>query len=202
MNPLFIFLLVFFLLLILVIFLQWKYELMLDASMAYPKPYSFARAQMVWWTFIVLSVFISIVITSGKMPTLNTSTLVLLGLGALTMGIARLIDISDRQKLIADNNVRGKSPALLSVDQPSQGFMLDILSDNSGVSIHRLQAVMFNLVFGIWFIYKSFLTLKGINTLSLQSVVNSVMPVISDNNLILLSLSAGTYVALKTTENK
>jgi len=33
-------------------------------------------------------------------------------------------------------------------------------------------------------------------------MINGIIPVITNNNLILLGLSAGTYVALKTTENK
>lgn len=201
MNTQIIFAIVLVFLIILVIFLQLKYGLLKDTSVVTPKPYSYARVQLVWWTFIVLSVFISVILSSGQIPDLNKSTLILLGLGALTTGVARIIDISDIQKPVP-SNIMKTSPPMLSINQPSQGFILDILSDNNGVSIHRLQAVIFNFVFGLWFIYKSITVLKTIGMSSSETVVNNVIPVISDNNLILLALSAGTYAALKTTENK
>lgn len=144
-------------LLVLIIFLQIKYSFISDDSTATIKPYSFTRVQLVWWTFIILAIIISIVIASGQIPTLDNSTLILLGIGSLTTASARIIDISDKQ-----NN----AGAVLNVNQTSQGFLLDILSDNNGVSIHRLQAFVFNLLFGLWFIYKSY---KGINCAALTT---------------------------------
>jgi hypothetical protein len=100
---------------------------------------------------------------------------------------ARMIDISDE-----------KNPNILfrSQDLGSDNFFLDILSDENGVSIHRFQSVIFNLVFGIWFI------LKVIHNIDSIADPSAVMPVLTDNNLILIGLSSGTYAALKATENK
>jgi ABC-type thiamin/hydroxymethylpyrimidine transport system permease subunit len=74
--------------------------------------------------------------------------------------------------------------------------------------MHRFQTVAFNLAFGVWFI-SAVLTrlptcpvLAGISSESAQACYNTIMPQITPNNLILLGLSAGTYAALKTTENK
>jgi len=166
---------------------------------------------LLWWTFIVLAVFISIIMASGQIPTFNPSTLKLLGIGVLTTAAARIIDISDDEKFKTDvaaaatQALQGNAapiPTTLSRDQKSQGFWLDILSDKSGVSIHRLQAFIFNLVFGGWFIYKSIVSITAASTKTLATNIDKIIPDIKDNNLILLGISAGTYVALKIGENK
>jgi uncharacterized protein YneF (UPF0154 family) len=61
-----------------------------------------------------------------------------------------------------------------------------------------LQTVIFNLVIGLWFIHQMLNNLATVPPLDL----NSILPVIEPNNLILLGLSSGTYAAMKTTENK
>ncbi|MCW3126623.1 MAG: hypothetical protein JWO03_2281 [Bacteroidetes bacterium] len=177
--------------------LQLKWHFISDNSTAVPRPYSFARVQLVWWTFIVFAAFITILIATGEIPTFNESTLILLGIGILTTGTATLIDISDSKAAATTASMRN-----LNVNQASEGFLLDILSDKDGISIHRLQAFIFNLLFGGWFIYKCILGLHGLGVGCCMSDINAVMPVITPNNLILLGLSSGAYVALKTAENK
>lgn len=70
----------------------------------------------------------------------------------------------------------------------SRSFLKDILSDGNNVSIHRVQAFVFNLVFGIAF-------LKTV-------IVDYSMPDFDSTQLLLLGLSNGTYAFMKTTENK
>ena len=69
------------------------------------------------------------------------------------------------------------------------------MSDEVNVNMHRFQTVIFNAVFGIWFV-------NSVLTSFLTANVDMIMPVITMNNLILLGLSSATYAALKTTENK
>lgn len=211
MDARLIYLFVFILLFVLAYILQKKFSIICDTSIQTPKTYSYSRLQLLWWTFIVFASFITITLASGQIPTFDSSTIILLGIGAATTATARITDISDRNKYDADMakaltaQAKGESatmPELLNKDFKSEGFWLDILSDKNGVSIHRLQALVFNLVFGLWFIYQSVLHLKGINAQTPVSVLNNIIPVIGENNLILLGLSAGTYAALKTTENK
>lgn len=225
MDPRLIYLFVFAVMLFGAVFLQKKYCFICDSTNAVkPKPYSYARLQLVWWTFIVLIAFIAIALTSGEIPSLSYSTLKLLGIGILTTATARLIDISDEANVNQANQANSTNPSsptnpsnpadqttqttpinttnTLSKDMASQGFFLDVLSDKNGISIHRLQAFIFNLVFGVWFIYRCVVNIKPINTDSTADAINAVMPVISDSNLILLGLSAGAYAALKSTENK
>jgi hypothetical protein len=155
--------------------------------------------QLAWWTLVVLPSIISILLARNVMPTLDSSTLVLLGIAAGTTVTARLIDISDR----ASAGTR-----LLSQDFKGENFLLDILSDKNGVSVHRLQSVVINIIFGVWFIDQVLRHLSGLNpclpgeTDCIRHPLDYIMPVITTNNLILLGLSSGTYAALKTTENK
>ena len=157
-----------------------------DVSSASIHPYSFSRVQLSWWTLIVLSSFISILITKQNIPTFNPSTLILLGISSGTTAIATLIDLSDRSN----------TSLQLSQNEKGQNFFLDILSDKNGINIHRFQAVVFNIVFGIWFIKEVLAKLPN------SKEINYIIPLISNNNLILLGLSSGTYAALKSTENK
>lgn len=69
----------------------------------------------------------------------------------------------------------------------SGNFFEDILSDSSGVNIHRVQALVFNLVFGIAFV-------KTV-------IVDYSMPEFSELQLGLLGLSNGTYAFVKNSEN-
>lgn len=166
------------------------------------QPYSWARVQLAWWTIIVISSFIAILWSRGIAPTLNSSTVILIGISAATTATARVIDISDQEKFVWRHQ-----------DNFGKNFFLDILSDQNGVSVHRFQTIVFNAVFGIWFIHAVLNNLINYDcslytedaqllTLCLKNKVNYIMPPISDNNLILLGLSSATYAALKVTENK
>jgi hypothetical protein len=155
-----------------------------DISTANRRPYSWSRVQLAWWTVIVLASFIAIMIKYHNAPQLNQSTLILLGISGTTIAAARVIDVND----LSNTAVRHQ-------DENGSNFLFDILSDQDGVSIHRFQTVIFNFVFGIWFIVYVILHLT-------TSSIDCIMPVIEQNNLILLGLSSATYAFLKTTENK
>ena len=149
------------------------------------QPYSWSRVQLAWWTVIILSSFVAILIEQNVAPTLRTSTVILLGISAATTAAARVIDVSDQQDLIRRHQ-----------DDFGKNFFLDILSDQTGVSVSRFQTVVFNFVFGAWFIA------SVVKSLHAGTGANDVMPNIENNNLILLGLSTATYAALKVTENK
>lgn len=169
-----------------VVIFDIKYAMLKDMSDAERKPHSFARVQLAWWSVIILASFIAIMAEKG-IPTLGTSTLILLGISAGTTAAARIIDLSD----IANPKIS------MCQNENAQNFVLDILSDEKGVSIHRFQTVVFNLAFGVWFV------VEVLRNLADKAVIaDAVMPQITPNNLILLGLSAGTYAALKATENK
>ena len=122
----------------------------------------------------------------GTAPTLDMSTVILLGISAATTATAKAIDISDAEK---DERIRNQ-------DGFGKNFFIDILSDGTGVSVHRFQTVVFNAVFGIWFI-AAFL-----HNLLNNAAIDSIIPPVANNNLILLGVSSATYAALKVTENQ
>lgn len=188
MDPLFFFWAVFAVLVSFVIYFDVTNSMLKDMSTQDKgdRPYSLARVQLAWWSVIVLSSFAAIVFTKG-IPVLHDSTLKLLGISLLTTGAARLSDVSDKNK---------KKIKTLSQDSKSEGFWADILSDAQGVSIYRFQTVVFNLVFGVWFV------LCVLYNLNSEPKVDWIMPDIKGNDLILLGLSSGAYAGLKTTENK
>jgi hypothetical protein len=183
MSPQLLFWIFFLVLVLLVVYFDIKYNMLKDVSTASKKPYSFSRVQLAWWSVIILASFMTIIAKRG-IPDLDGSTLIILGISAITTGSARIIDISDQK-----NDVR------MIQNQDRENFILDVLSDSNGVSIHRFQSLVFNTTFGIWFISQVLHNLP-------VNPVNEIIPVLSQNNLILLGLSSGAYVALKTTENK
>jgi hypothetical protein len=184
----------FFTLFIVFFWLDAKYSLLRNKSTAKKKSFSYGRVQLSWWTLIIVTSFISIFISKGNLPILDGSLIILLGITSATTAAASLIDTSDHS-----NNPN----TTLIQDEESEGFFLDILSDANGVSIHRLQALLFNVTIGSWVIYS---VLKGLQTCVPTALnitcINSIIPVIDTNKLLLLGVSAATYAGLKTNENK
>ena len=182
-----------------------KFNMLRDLSKASPRPYSFSRVQLAWWSVIIITSFTSIMLQTGHAPNLHSSTLVLLGISAGTTAVARVIDLADQQNSLVFRHQ----------DLKTTNFFLDLLSDQNGVSIQRFQALIFNAVFGIWFIASVLGNLgdpnycltdfaKGDPNLA-QCLLHStdfLIPIVTENNLILLGLSSATYAALKITENK
>lgn len=197
---------------VIIFFLDRRFGTLRDISSSNPPPYSWARVQLAWWTVIILSSVIAIVwkdmqvAPPGNLPNLHYSTLVLLGISAATTTVARAIDVSD---------MTGSTIAARHQNLPAENFLTDIMSEQNSISIHRLQTVIFNAVFGIWFIgsvvynlvtgHDPCAGLAAGTQAALdckQTPLDYIMPVISDNNLILIGLSSATYAAMKTTENK
>ena len=182
-----------------------KFNMLRDLSKASPRPYSWSRVQLAWWSVIIITAFTSIMLQTGHAPNLHSSTLVLLGISAGTTAVARVIDLADQQNSLVFRHQ----------DLKTSNFFLDLLSDQNGVSIQRFQALIFNVVFGIWFIASVLGNLgdpnycltdfaKGDPNLA-QCLLHStdfLIPIVTENNLILLGLSSATYAALKITENK
>ena len=168
-----------------VIYFERRFHMLRDLSQANPQPYSWSRVQLAWWSVIILSAFIGILLKTGNAPSLNESTIILLGISGATITTARLIDVSDQMNINATRHQ----------DSKSENFILDILSDSNGASIHRFQTLIFNLGFGCWYINE---VMQNFN----NADINTIIPIVSQNNLVLLGVSSATYAALKSTENK
>lgn len=162
-------------LILIVRFLDKKHNLLRDTSTAKVKPYSFSRVQLLFWFLIILSSYIHVIFCQFILPEANESILILLGLTSSTMCASKLVDSSD------DKEIRHQN-------EESKGLFLDILTNNGGVSMLRLQAVVFNLLFGAYFVY--------------ATIKSDTLPLISMMNLGLIGISSGSYVLNKTIENK
>jgi hypothetical protein len=143
-------------------------------------PFSLARTQLAFWTVIIFSSFVYLLFKHDfSIPYLHHVNLILLGIALGTTVTGKIID--DSQKANLPN---------LSQDHPSEGFLIDILSDKNGVSIHRLQNVLWTLIVGVIYI----------QCVAAQSSLPDET-VLTDNLLMLMGISTTAYVGLKTMEN-
>ncbi|CAD6556748.1 hypothetical protein LMG27952_06184 [Paraburkholderia hiiakae] len=134
------------------------------------RTYSLARTQMAWWTLIIVASYIYIWIATGTQPEFTAQAISLLGLNALVSGASRTVDLS-----------RGTAfPPRMAQ------FFFDLVSDESGVAIHRLQMLIFTVVVGANFLY--------------QVIVAVAMPTLDPTTLALIGVSGATYVGFKTKE--
>jgi hypothetical protein len=150
--------------------------------------FSYSRSQLLWWTFIVITCFaVDMAMTGASNGIMNSTALTLLGIGAGTTLAGRVID-----------NSQSNDPSIeLHQHSTSQGFWMDILSDQNGISIHRFQAVLFNLGFGIAFISQFISNIPD----SIQIGTAIPFPDFDNTTLGLIGLSAATYATLKFNEN-
>ena len=162
------------------IILSVRTSILKDTSAVTPKPYSYARFQLMWWLVIIADAYMLAYGWSGDMVALTTSCLVLLGISAGTTATGRIID-----------NSRTDDDNAVTQNQPSEGFIKDILSDQNGISVHRFQSLVFNLIFGIIFLVKFFNSLK----------TTPAYPDFSETDLALMGISSAAYIGLKLGEN-
>lgn len=154
---------------------------------------------MAWWSMIVLSCLFSIVFAYRAIPNLSRSTEILYGLGLAVALASGMVD--SRQ----DANPEIKNDKI-SRNQPSQGFWVDILSDNNGMSWPRLQNVLCNLGFGLYFLYCTWYNLALPFHPAIGKTpaftIDDIMPVINDSSLFMMGISNVAYVGFKVNENK
>ena len=150
------------------------------------RPFSYSKFQLFWWTLIVLTCFIAFYIYSGVLLAFNSTVVLLLGGG---LGVSLLGKVIDNTQ-IENNNT--PVPVRHQDLGRTKGLLEDILSEEGGFSIHRFQAFMFNLIFGIAFIVSFY---KG--------VIAKIFPFIEFEfwQLSLLGVSAAGFLALKSKEN-
>ncbi len=154
------------------LYLGHKSDLLRDAGPALPlpgrKPYSLARTQLAVWTVVIVGSYLLLAAVLGSTNPFNETALILIGVSAATGLTATAID---------DTVTTPKEP------RASRGFIIDILSDEEGVTIYRFQMAVWTLVLAAVFFYKVWTELA--------------MPDFNAVLLGLLGVSNGTYVGLK-----
>ncbi len=152
------------------------------------RPFSYARVQLFWWTLIILSCYWYFFMSYGVLLPLNSSIALLLGGPLAVFVFGKTIDNTQIKNNNADDNLPSRHQDI----EKSKGLLTDILSDNTGISIHRLQAVFFNTIYGIGFIQYF-----------CNNVKDHKYPLIEFEpwQLALLGISAAGYLAIKANEN-
>lgn len=135
------------------------------------RPFSLSLFQMAFWFFVVTASYAFLWLINDELDTITESVLLLLGIGAGTALGAVFID--------------KKKPNVAA--EKSQGFLTDLLTDATGVSLHRFQMFVWTLILGLIFIASVY--------------KNNVMPEFSATLLGLMGLSSGTYLGFKIPEN-
>ena len=144
-------------------------------------PFSLTKVQFGLWTVIISSVYVYLSLCKGDcaLGEINKTALVLMGIFAGTAVASSLID----KKEMGDNRVRHQ-------DAPSQGFFIDILSDENGISLHRFQNFAWTVIAITVYLYKVS-----------QITTGCTLPELSDTLLALTGISSATYLVMKTKEN-
>jgi hypothetical protein len=173
------------------------------------KSYSLARCQMGWWLLIVVPAFVFLWLVTEDLNVLNASVLTLIGISAGTSLGARvqdkskeddsLNDLLEERKMLLGLPQRSadQTNRLTQIDQliaqrppqyapTSENFLKDILTDASGVSLHRLQMAIWTVVLGIIFVVDVW--------------CNLAMPEFDATILGLMGISSGTYLGFMLTE--
>jgi hypothetical protein len=157
--------------------------------------------QGAWWFFFILASYLLIGIVTGDFSnSINSTALILLGIGAGTVLGSAAIDASkvdqrktdlktakdQRAALAAGTTDAALDAKIDALNGKSVNFIQDILSDGNGVNFHRFQLAVWTLVLSIVFVTQVYIQLD--------------MPTFNQTLMGLLGLSAGTYLGLKIPE--
>ena len=152
------------------------------------RPYSLAKSQLAFWTVIIIGTYLYIffVNPTGVVNVLNATALELLGISMATSAAA---GVTGAPTAPAARPPLPFSTQPVQPPAPSQRHLTyidDILGDNQGINIHRLQMVLWTLVFGGVFVYLCFTGRR--------------FPDFDQQVFILMGISSGTYVWFRRTE--
>jgi hypothetical protein len=180
--------------LLVLIWLARRTRLLRDSSPLTPPdrlpPYSLSRFQMAFWSFLIIAAYLFIWMITDELDTITGSVLALLGIGSSTALAATLID---KEKTTGTVVGRADAPSPPATAPPvkgrvSEGFLRDVLSDDEGISLYRLQLFAWTLVLGIIFVDSVY---EGLQ-----------MPQFNPTLLGLMGISSGTYLGFKVPESR
>ena len=132
-------------------------------------PFSLARVQMAWWLVLSIGGFLFIWLLSGQWRGVMTSgTMALLGISATTGVAARMIEGDPTDKPSSNN------------------FWADIVNDDDGAALHRVQLIAWTILLGGIFAWTVLWTFT--------------FPDFDTNLLLLAGIAGGTYLGFKFKE--
>lgn len=138
------------------------------------KPYSFHKFQLWIWTLVILPAFIlHWGYVPGHIPSINQTSLVLLGISGATTMTAEMI--------VATQKNGSAAPSLKAVHLNTTGFWRDLLMDDGNqLSIARLQQLIFTFVYVAIYICAFFPKME--------------FPDFDPSTYILMGISTGTFL--------
>ena len=152
--------------------------------------FSLAKTQLAFWSVVIIGSYFYVAFFTPGLNGIRFNieigavNLTLLGIAAGTTVVGKAIDSNQQSNTNTDPNDKQQN-------HPGTGFFfVDIISDETGVSIHRLQNVIWTLVVGV--VYIAFVS------------SNCVLPddkVITNTLLGLMGISSAAYLGVKTKEN-
>jgi hypothetical protein len=178
------------------------------------RPYSLARVQIALWTALVALAVIWHYLATGQLTAIPDSVAALMGLSTFTLGAATVIDAGKARSVasaatLTPGGGSGVSAVLAAAGAPlptvtpparsapgstpaappiSENFLLDILTDRNGVSMHRLQMVIWTAI------------LAGV---FLDAVVRRLfLPELAPGYLAITGVSSAGYALLKIPEQQ
>ena len=136
--------------------------------------YSLGRTQMALWLGLSVAGFVFLWLTLGFYVNVVTSAiLVLLGINGVTGLAAIIID--------KPNPAANPPPA-----RTTQGFLEDLVCDNEGAKLQRIQMIVWTSILGVIFVWNVFW--------------NFVFVDFDTNLLLLMGIASSTYLGFKTQE--
>ncbi len=143
------------------------------------KQFSLARCQTAFWFFLFIGGYVFLAVVKRETNNLTDQCLVLLGISTGTMLGANFITKSLGANPPTTTRVYRSRP---------QRFLYELLSDGERLTFYRFQMVVWTLVLGMVFVKSVWVFLQ--------------MPVYGVNELALMGISAGSYLAFKFPEAK
>jgi hypothetical protein len=145
----------------------------------YAHPLSMGRLQMSIWFFIIIASFVFLWCATGSIAGVSSTSFILMGISGGTTAVSCFI--SSKQEW--DARVR-------SAASPNRSrlanWVIDLLSDEHGPTIHRFQMLAWTLVLGVVFVH--------------DVITDYAMPVFSNEVMGLMGISSGVYVGFKMKE--
>jgi hypothetical protein len=135
--------------------------------------YSLGLAQLLFWIVLIAFSFIYIYILTDGLHPITGSVLTLLSISLTTSGGSRVVE-----KVIDPKHM---------YESTSESFIKDILSDDAGYSVHRVQMAIWTILLGLVFSY--------------EVIMNLAMPQFDTNLLLLMGISSTGYIGLKAIEH-
>jgi len=166
-----------------------KTGLLRDGNSALPdwkqRPYSLARCQMAFWLVLITGAFLFVWGLTGEYDGIITpQSLILLGISGVTALSATTIDAAKAAGPATP--ATATSPGTPGPPVASGDFFKDLLTDDSGYTLQRVQALAWTVILGVVVVTSVYANLS--------------LPQLDNNLLTLMGISSGLYVGFKFPE--